>query len=90
MQKLLGKWKKVGKIADLNPQKELDRAYAAEELLYNQELLWGEDYYKDVIFSDETYVQLQPSSNATVGSYGKKLFVKTVKYPKKVYHSLLF
>ena len=71
-------------MADLNPAKELDRAFAAEELLYNQELIWGEDYYKHVIFSDETYVQLQPSSLGSVGSYGKKLHLKTVKYPKKV------
>jgi hypothetical protein len=88
LKKLLGKWKKVSRMADLNPQKELDRAFAAEELLYNRELVWGENYYKDVIFSDETYVQLQPSSLGTVGSYGKKLFVKTVKYPKKVCHLL--
>ena len=80
----LGSWQRTGKRAKLTPEAELIRVTESKKLLYNMEQKWGENYFRRVIFSDETFVQFQSSSLARIGTYGEKIFVDTVKYPKKV------
>jgi hypothetical protein len=80
LKKQFGPWYKTGKQVKLTPEAELKRVFAAENLLYNLELKWGENYFDRVISSDESLVQLQSSSNASIGTYGKKLHDSTVKF----------
>ena len=80
-----GKWQKIGKTQKLNPLQELKRVFMADNLLYNMELKWGGRYMDRIIFSDEAWVELQPSSLGRVGSYGHKISVETVKHPLKVF-----
>jgi hypothetical protein len=68
-----GKWQKIGKTQKLNPLQELKRA-----------VTWSR-YMDRIIFSDEAWVELQPSSLGRVGSYGHKISVETVKHPLKVF-----
>jgi hypothetical protein len=78
-----GTWQKIGKTQKLTPQQELRRVFMADKLLYEGELLWGPRYMDRIIFSDEAWVELQPTNLGRVGSYGHKISVETVKNPLK-------
>ena len=78
-----GKWQKIGKTQKLTPQQELKRVFMADKILYDMELIWGPRYMDRIIFSDEAWVELQPTSLGRVGSYGHTISVETVKKPLK-------
>ena len=55
----------------------------AKILLNDGYALWGEDWLKRVIWSDESYIEMTPKSIGNRGTYGRKLMLNQTKHPIK-------
>ena len=78
-----GPWRKCGKQAFLNLKAREKRVHMAHILLNDGDDLWGEDWLKRVIWSDESYIELCPKSLGQRGAYGRKLMLNQTKNPIK-------
>ena len=81
--RLNGPWRKTGKEAFLNTKAREKRVHMAKILLNDGDALWGYDWLKRVIWSDESYIEMTPKSIGNRGTYGRKLMLKQTKHPIK-------